>query len=312
MSFYQLSVVFCKPYDSSTAATDLGLPLRTSGDVLQVYPRANLLDTYDLVFRDLKASIHDLPQISNYKTRPSKAASYALLSRIYLSIGDYDNALKYADSTLAIYDDLLDYNTLNSTDPLPFAIFNTDVLFHASLSPNGLLRVSGCAVDTILYKEYEENDLRKSLFFRQGTGGLTLFKGTYTASSLEHFGGIAIDEVYLNRAECYARKADVTSAMKDLNTLLRTRWRIGTYVEKTAEDADDALRKVLSERRKELIFRGLRWADIRRLNKDARFAKTLVRKINGNTYQLPPGDPRYTYPIPDDEINVSGIQQNVR
>ena len=80
----------------------------------------------------------------------------------------------------------------------------------------------------------------------------------------------------------------------------------------TVTDADELLRIILQERRKELLFRSLRWTDLRRLNKDSRFAVTLTRKLNNDTYTLPPNDARYVLPIPQQEIEESGIQQNPR
>jgi hypothetical protein len=52
--------------------------------------------------------------------------------------------------------------------------------------------------------------------------------------------------------------------------------------------------------------------DLRRLNKDSRFAKTVLRKLYGITYLLPPNDNRYTFYIPQSVIDISGIQQNQR
>lgn len=311
LSFYGLAGLFCKTYDSLTAAVDLGVPLRTTSDINTIFKRASLKETYDLLLHDLKMAIHDLPLTTTYKTRPSKVAAYGLLSRIYLCLRDYDNALKYADSALLIDNHLLDYNTLDKTSAFPFPAFNEEVLLHHAMISSPLIRINSSMVDTTLLAEYEEYDLRKTLFFRPLAGGGTLFRGTYTGA-VEFFSGIAVDEIYLNRAECFARKGDITNAMKDLNTLLVTRWKTGTYVNKTAQDPEDALRQVLAERRKELLFRGLRFSDLRRLNREPRFAKTLVRTVNGKVYQLPPGDPRYVYLIPDDEIQISGIQQNIR
>tara|TARA_R110002033_G_scaffold36621_1_gene75228 strand:+ start:3737 stop:3916 length:180 start_codon:yes stop_codon:yes gene_type:complete len=59
------------------------------------------------------------------------------------------------------------------------------------------------------------------------------------------------------------------------------------------------------------VWRGLRWQDIRRLNKEGA-GITLTRTLKGENYTLPPNDPRYIFPIPDDEIALSGIKQNVR
>jgi tetratricopeptide (TPR) repeat protein len=312
LSFYTLAGEFSKPYDSITAATDPGIPLRVKSDVEIIYQRASVKATYEQVLSDLAVAMKLLPDISTFKTRPSKATVYGLLARIHLDLKNYQEALNYVNLSLAIYHKLLDYNTLDPGSSLPFNEFNDDVLFYAKLSANGLNRMASMIVDSVLYEQYHDNDLRKVLFFRDGTGGTKLFKGTYSGNSFQYFGGIGVDEMYITRAECYARTGDVVHAMEDLNTLLRTRWKSGTYTDMTAADADDALKKILTERRKELVFRGLRWVDLRRLNKDARFAKTLTRMVEGSVYQLPPNDARYVYPIPGDEIMYSGIEQNVR
>ncbi|MNX64087.1 SusD family protein [compost metagenome] len=99
--------------------------------------------------------------------------------------------------------------------------------------------------------------------------------------------------------------------MEDLNTLLSKRFGAG-FVPYTATDQKNAILTILKERRKELLFRGLRWMDLRRLNKEPEYAVTLTRIVNGTTYTLPPNDPRYVYPIPPDEIAISGIEQNER
>ncbi|ACU59756.1 RagB/SusD family nutrient uptake outer membrane protein [Chitinophaga pinensis] len=312
MSLYTMAEMFCKPYDSTRASSDLGLPLRTVSDILKIFPRASLKETYDRIFDDLNNAIALLPEKSVYKTRPSKLAAYALLSRIYLGLGNYGKAKIYADSTLNIYSNLLDYNTVANVSSLPFDQFNADVLFSAALTTTSLLSATNSPIDTLLYEQFEDGDLRKSLFFRENTSGMHLFKGTYSGNALLQFGGLALDEVILNRAECQARTGNVLAAMDDLNKLLRSRWLSGAYTDLTATDQTDALVKVLNERRKELIFRGRRWTDLRRLNKDVRFAKTIIRNINGKTYQLLPNGPRYVFPIPDDEIQLSGIEQNIR
>ncbi|SHL88492.1 RagB/SusD family nutrient uptake outer membrane protein [Chitinophaga sp. CF418] len=312
LSFYSLAGEFSKPYDSITAATDLGIPLRLKSDMQIIYQRASVKATYEQVLSDLAVAAELLPDITTFKTRPSKAGVYGLLARIHLDLKNYQEALDYANLSLAIYHNLLDYNTQDPASSLPFDGFNDDVLFYAKLSGSGLIRMATMIVDSVLYKQYQDNDLRKVLFFKDGTGGTKLFKGTYSGNNTQYFGGIGVDEMYITRAECYARKGDAAHAMEDLNTLLKTRWKSGTYTDMTAADADDALKKVLAERRKELLFRGLRWVDLRRLNKDARFAKTLTRIVNGAVYQLPPNDVRYVYPIPEGEIIYSGIEQNAR
>jgi hypothetical protein len=166
-------------------------------------------------------------------------------------------------------------------------------------------------IDSVLFRSYQVNDLRKTLFFADKGKGVINFKGTYSGDN-GIFSGLATDELYLIRAEAAARKGDAANALKDLNFLLIKRWKKGTFISLTAATSEEALKLVLIERRKELVMRGLRWSDLRRLNKDPRFQVTLTRTISGNKATLPPGDPRYVFPIPDEEIMNSGIEQNPR
>jgi hypothetical protein len=126
------------------------------------------------------------------------------------------------------------------------------------------------------------------------------------------FMGIATDEIYLIRAECRARNQNKEGAMEDLNTLLSKRIKKNSFVNRNADDWQEALDLILTERRKELVFRGSRWTDIKRLNKESRYALTLKRLLNGNLYELEPGDQRFAYLIPTIVITRSGMAQNDR
>jgi hypothetical protein len=57
------------------------------------------------------------------------------------------------------------------------------------------------------------------------------------------------------------------------------------------------LQLVVDERRREFFGTGLRWYDLRRLNKDAQFAKTITRSYNGVTYTLAPNSNGYVFPL---------------
>ena len=118
--------------------------------------------------------------------------------------------------------------------------------------------------------------------------------------------------MFLIAAECAARNGDVDKSLTFLNTLLETRWQAGTFVPFEAPDAESALGLILEERRKELIFRGIRWSDLRRLNRDPRFAKPIQRNIEGESITLEANSSNYLLPIPPLEIQISGIAQNPR
>lgn len=315
-SFYHLTQIFTKPYDKATVNTDLGVPLRLTSDVKEKSERLPLQKTYDLIIGDLQTSIGLLPVTPQIKTRPSKAAAYSLLAKIYLDMGDYNNALVNANAALAINGKLINYNTLTASSTYPIARFNDEVIFDSFLlSVTTLISTSNTTVDSTLYKSYDINDLRKTIFFKPiaNTVNRYYFTGLYNGAPNAFgsiYGGIASDEMYLTRAECYARAGNKDAAMADINTLLSNRYKTGTFVSLVAATAQDALDLIVKERRKELLYRGCRFIDLRRLNKEPRYAVTLTRILNGQTYILAPNDPRYTRPIPDDIIASSGIQQN--
>lgn len=319
-SYYHMAQVFAPPYDNSSANTDLGLPLKTSSDINVIANRSTVQQTYDQIIGDLNKAEPLLPLSFDQanRNRPSKLAVQAFLARIYMSMRNYTKAGTYADSVLQVYNTLINYNTVPiSTAPYnPFARLNTETIFQSTAiqSQDVFLYMSGLSnlisVDTLLYRSYASNDLRKPIYYNVFANGSINTNSGYFGSSRQPFTGLATDELYLIRAECSARNNNSTAAMSDLNTLLQNRWKTGTFVPLTAANSSDALKQILTERRKELIFRG-RWTDLRRLNKDgANIA--LTRILNGITYTLPPNSLLYVLPIPPDEIALSGIQQNQR
>ena len=313
-SLYNIAEVFAAPYDKATASSLPGVPIRLSMDINETVGRGTLQQTYDRIIQDLTKAETLLPRSTPYVNRPCGIAVKALLARMYLSMGLYDQALLASSDVLQSKNQLLDYNTLDTNAyrpfPNPFKGANPEIIFYYLASSYELYTSWLTNVDTTLYRSYAPEDLRKKCFFVLREGNVTGFQGSYTGES-SLFTGLLTDEIYLIRAECYARSGMTALALADLNTLLRNRYRKGSFTELTATD-DTILDLVLFERRKQLFARGLRWSDLRRLNKDPRYALTLMRVVNGKTYTLPPNDNRYVFPIPDDEIRLSGIEQNPR
>jgi hypothetical protein len=311
-AFHQLAQLFCNPY-SSNADSDPGIVLRLTAAVEVKSTRSTVQQTYNQIINDLKAAIELLPTSTIISTRPNKAAAYGLLARVYLSMRDYVNAGAYANNALMEKNTLLDYNLLTpaASPALPGFASNPEVQF-LSDGFYYLLEPAHNNIDSVLYQSYNANDLRKTVFFSSNSNSQQWLGSYYPdASKYFVFDGIATDEIYLIRAECNARAGNINNAMTDLNTLLRNRWKSGTFSDLTAVDAADALNKVLTERRKELLFRGLRWSDLRRFNLEGANI-TLKRIVNGATYLLPPNDARWVLLIPNLEISQSGIAQNPR
>lgn len=312
-AFLQVALIWAKAFDEATAATDPGIPLRLSPDSNIKTTRATLKQTYDQIISDLKMAAELLPPLSKHMVRPSKAAAYALLARIYLSMRKYTDMGAYADLSLKIKNSLKDFSSLNEghAGSFPFAprfSNEEEIIFESGMMNAPALNLMTARIDSGLYASFSANDLRKKLFFRSNSTTTFGFRGNYTGS-WTLFSGLATNEVYLMRAEYNARAGNVSAAMADLNKLLEMRFARNTFVPLTAGSAKVALLLVLIERRKELMMRGLRWMDIKRLNKEN--ANIILRRtVNGETYVLPPNDPRYAMPIPEDVIRITGIEQN--
>jgi hypothetical protein len=316
-AFYNLAQVFAPVYDSLSAPTDLGIPLRLSPDISTASVRSTLQQTYQRILDDLDTAKNLLPSVVpfNNRNRPSKPAAFAMLARVYLSMRAYEPAGKYADSCLQLYSTLTDYNTLSTSANFPFTINEPEVIYQSSFltsTDQVLVGIAAprCVVDSVLYSSYIPADLRKKIFYHLNNSGYPNLIGSYSGRVFP-FSGLATDEAYLVRAECRARAGDKTGALSDLDTLLTTRWKTGSFSPFRANSAAEALDTILAERRKELAFRGLRWTDLRRLDK-AGANNTLTRILFGQTYLLPPGSRLYTLPIPPDVIALSGILQNPR
>ncbi len=317
IAYYNLCQLFCKTYDKSTASGDLGMPIRSTSDVNIIAQRSTLQQTYDQMLDDARQAADLLdPNALNIR-RPSRYAALALLSKIYFVMQDYPNAGLYANQVLTNYSTLLDFNnsiiSIANTYRFPAnGAQNPEIVFYAQ--GNAYDEVSPWTgslgfVEPGLYSSYDNNDLRKKYFYIvSGTGGR--FRGAYTGNTA-NFCGIANNELFLIRAECAARAGNTDAAMTDLNTLLRKRYLTGSFTDLVASNPDIALNIILQERRKELPFTSnIRWEDLRRLNKESRFQVTLTRNVNGASYTLAPNGIRYVFPVPQQEIQLTGIQPN--
>ncbi len=312
---FNLLQAFAKPYDANTADKDLGIIIKLSSAIDEKVERASVRKCYDQILADLNEAVKLLPNQIEPKIRPTSIATKALLARIYLVLENWNLAAQMANEALAGYSFLMDFNTISTTANISFPTFqnkNPEVIFYSELISSGYFTSNSSFIDSTLYQSYQNNDLRKYIFYRLNNNR-PIFKGFYTGKSTTPFGGIATNEIYLIRAESLARMGDFTGAMNLLNSLLQKRWRTGTFTPLTASNADEALIKIITERRKELPFTGhIPWIDLRRLNKDPRFSRTLKRIIDNTTYQLLPNSPNYVFPIPDEEIRLTGIPQNIR
>lgn len=304
--------IWAPVYNKSTADTDLGMVLRLDPDMNIPSERASVQATYDQIIKDLTDALPMLRTASVAPTMPNKSVAYGLLARTHLIMGNYAEALENAEKALTFNNQLVDFNGLdpNANYPIPVVgRLSEEVIFYTRMFASELINASRARISSSLYDLYEQGDLRKTIYFRSVDGAYS-FKGTHTGAAAL-LTGISVSELYLIVAECSARLDDLDKAEQALNTLLVKRWVTNQFNPYSFADKNIALEIILKERRKELVFRGLRWSDIKRLNRDG-YNITLTRTVNEQTFTLPPNDLRYAIAIPETIIEISGIKQNPR
>ncbi len=306
----QAAFLWAPAYNPVTSDKDKGIALRLTDDVNEKITRSSVEHTYQQIVADLKSAASLLPVYRLDPLEPSAPAANAYLARTYLAMGQYDSCLEYSNRAIGKY--AMFFNLAEPNNPyinedhayVAFKRFNPEVLFDAVANYATIIGFGGGIVDSSLYALYHPKDLRRKYFFAP-TGDFT---GDYNGGG-QTFSGIACDEVYLMRAECLVRTGKPTEGIDVLNDFLNSKFNYGDNVPYPNDDPGMALQYVLQERYKELLRRGVRWMDIKRLNREGRDIR-LKRIIDGKTITLEPNSPNYALPIPDDVIKMTGIEQN--
>lgn len=312
---FMIAQVFSLPFDKNSDNGGMGIPLRHTSDVAVVSKRNTIKETYEDIIDDMGEAVKLLKDNNGYQTRPNKATAYAALSKIYLTMELYDEAEKASSNALSLYNSLIDLNAINLDARLPYKMMNDETIYFAATG-TALLRPSkGSLVSPELIKMYEKYDLRLRAYFNLETNGGYSFKGDYAGiGSGTLFCGLTTSEVLLNRAECYVRNGKLTEARADLNLLLKHRIEKAAYKAVEEKDQQLLLKIILDERRKEFVNRSVRWLDLRRLNRDERFRKTVVRSVTQDgvaaEYKLMPEAKNYLFKIPKPVIDQTGMLQN--
>ena len=115
--YFVLANLYGKPYSSISAKTDLAVPIKLTENIEdKVYTRATVEKTYEQVLEDLlTAEKHLKGQSRKSVTRAGHTATCLLLSRVYLYMQNYTEALKWAKACLEEQGSLTDLNDYQGT-----------------------------------------------------------------------------------------------------------------------------------------------------------------------------------------------------
>ena len=304
-AFYYFFLVntYAKPYVKESASTDLGVPLKTTEYIEDIYFKRNTIEeTYSLIRTDLEAAArllkgkkHQSVFQANYNT------VQALLSRVYLYLGEYEAALQAADSVLQGDYTLLDYNDFPQVEASPANMYGMyDIVPVSVLDPsftetiftqgkgafagnkyaygiaNGsdLSQVNRYKASEDLVQTYDKEliggtDLRPIFFMYihrlDPTNKRYIQKQTgasLTTASSEFL--LRLPEILLDKAEALAMLDRGEEAMAVLEKLRVKRVVAAEYEPLDMRSGEKLVELIRDERRRELCGEGQRWFDLRR------------------------------------------------
>src|SRR6185503_19571299 len=275
--------------------------------------RGTVKETYDHIEADLQQA-RGLMNSGLDKTINATGKAYidiqgvnAIMARVFLYSNQLDSAIKY--STLVI--NSIPLSTRTNFPNIWTDASTSEVVWSVSFNagegrigdpvyfvPNNR---SSYRPNPALITTYDQvNDVRYSSYFQVRSNRLVLSKYLAKAAQVSRPDGITnfkafrTGEMYLIRAEAYARKggANEVLALADLNRLRAARIA-------GAETGAALINAIALERRKELISEGHRWFDLKRTTKT-------ISRANCTVFcTLSSSNRAWTWPIPIGEINAN-------
>lgn len=280
----------------------LGLPLQlvpfmgySSED--SPLPRSTVAQTYDHIIKDLTEGKDVLPE--SYQTnldtrsRATKGAALALLSRVYLYMQEYELAAEYAEMVLdlnsvyifesdltVLFPDNSQRNLTAFSNEYIFGFpFAQDRMGNNNISYSYFFKLSLWADEDFL-STYEPGDLRYDQLIYSGD---TQYNQHLTAERRstfkfpEAFGRdnvpmIRLTEILLIKAEALARTTGVNQMSVDILNQVRSR-AFENYEDLTMGDfpsMDVLVNSIMNERKFELAFEGFHRFDLIRTNRPLR------------------------------------------
>lgn len=291
LAHFDLVRIYGKPYTEDQGAS-LGVPLVTGVLESNAKPaRSTVAEVYTQVVKDLTEAISSNALAT--ETEPGYVSVWgakAILSRVYLNMGDYANALSVAEDiiknsgaalwTRDQYFEAWDASTPNESEFL-FRLNVAGSTDNNDLNGIGNLQQREGYKEMVATKKFvdmltsDPKDVRNDMFLpataakevaTYGTNKVFLNKLRGQNDNLRNVTIVPIirlSEVYLTAAECAFRNNDKTKAVEYLNDLVKNR----TTTEASLATVDNiTLERILIERRKELIGEGQRYFDALRNN----------------------------------------------
>ncbi|MCX3265022.1 RagB/SusD family nutrient uptake outer membrane protein [Pedobacter agri] len=320
---FMLVNVYAKAYDPATAATDGGICIMDKYDLEAKPIKSTVAQVYDFIQKDIEDALPYLQKVTVDPYHPSLAFAYGLKAKIHLFKHEFSLAKEAAQKSLSynntIYD-LVAYSKLGGPSTLPvLAGENQEVLSFMYMT--GYTEMSfayTCILSPELVKLFGANDARFNLFMNTTStslldpgAGTAYFSVNYTKFFYPTV-GMKTTEVYLMLAECYAREGSLSEAMGIINQLRAKRILSGITTLPVPGTIKGTMNIIIEERRKELLLGFHRFFDLKRLNNEPDYAKTVThtfpivnKTVPQVTYSLSPNSRLYIIPFPSGAMKLN-------
>lgn len=295
---------------------DLPLPMSTDYRANAVLPRIPAANVYEQIVTDLGAAIEDLPaqQINSTRTRPNRWAAQALLARVYLYLGRWEDAVTAASDIIDNSDFILGSNlesvfltgSKETVWQLAIAGSSNSTSQAVQFIPSSASTRPTFSTTASLWQSFETGDNRASIWLKTVIiGGETYhypfkYKQRTGTTASEYNIVFRLAELYLIRAEALAMQQQPEPALEDLN---KVHTRAGLLP--LADLTDEALLNAIEKERFVELFTewGHRWFDLKRTGR----SDAVLGPLKGASWQ----SSDILYPVPLDELqrNVY-LQQN--
>jgi len=298
---------FCYYY-LVTCWGDVPLLTATDLDHTALASRAPVDSVYSFIASDLYYASLLLPDayMTGEKTRANKWAAVALLARIYLQQGKWEDAIVQSSAVIntGLYTPLISPDSvfLRNSKPAVLQIWKSEgyTLLGQTFLPVSDGGFSSYPFTDDFMQSFEENDKRKRSWTNVFPYGGRNYYNSYkyrnrsaaVAGKEEYLMVLRIEEQFLIRAEAYAWLGNNGAAIDDLNVI---RVRAGLSPLSATTIRDSSLLLVEKERRLELFTEwGDRWIGLHRSGR----LDTVMKAIK-------PGwkSTSALYPIPQEELN---------
>lgn len=307
---------YAKAYDPQTAATDGGICIMDKFDLEAQPSKSTVAQVYDFIQKDIEDALPYLKEKPMDVYHPSLAFAYAFKAKVHLFKREIAAAQAAAEKSLSYNNQIFDMVAYSAkggpTSVAVPAAENIEVLSYMYMTGyNEMNFAQSYIISPELRTLFGTNDARFNLFFNSTSttnldqGSNTAYWGVQYTRFFYPTVGMKTTEVYLMLAECYARDNKLNEAVGVLNTLRAKRILSGTVNLTVPSTRKETMELVVNERRKELLLGFNRFFDLKRLNTEAEYAKTITRvfpivnkTVPQKTYTLQPNSRLYIIPFP--------------